>query len=187
MKTGYHRFELALRLSTLQGQQETIGQIEQLWNKNLPNIPFEYSFIKSRFEELHRSDIVMSKLSSISIVCLLTILIASLGLFSIVTYVLVNRTKEIGIRKLLGASEKSIVVLLSKDFFQLIVLACMIAIPVANYFISEWLESFAYRIELVWWLFALPSGFLLLAALLLIGGQPLKAARQNPIDSLQSE
>lgn len=185
MKLGYHRFEMAVRLSTLQTQQETIRQIEVLWKRNLPTIPFEYSFIKSRFEELHRSDIVMSKLSSVF--CFLTILIAALGLFSMVTNTIVSRTKEIGIRKLLGASERNIVVFLSRDYIKLILVACIIATPIANFFILEWLEGFAYKIEPAWWLFALPSGLLLLTALLVVGGQTLKAARQNPVDSLHSE
>nr|WKN40231.1 ABC transporter permease [Tunicatimonas sp. TK19036] len=185
MKLGYHRFEMALRLSTLQARPETIGQVELLWKNNLPNIPFEYSSIKSRFEELHKSDIATSKLSSIF--CLLTILIATLGLFSMVAYAIANRTTEIGIRKVMGASKRNIVTILSKDFIKLILIACIIAIPIANYLISEWLASFAYRIELSWWLFVLPSGLLTLTALLLVSGQTLKAAHQNPVDSLRNE
>ena len=117
----------------------------------------------------------------------LAIFIANLGLFGLASYTVVQRTKEIGIRKVLGASVMGILVLLSKEYIKLILIAFVIAIPVANYFFSEWLKNFAYRTEVNWWMFALPGILVLLIALLSVGGQTIKAARKNPVDSLRNE
>src|SRR5688572_17076521 len=107
MKLGYHRFEMAINLSSRDSKTDILNQIESVGKKNLPTIPFEYYFIKDRFDRLHKPDVNASKV--FSIFCFVTLILSALGLFSIVTYTIVNRTKEIGIRKLLGASEKSIV------------------------------------------------------------------------------
>src|SRR5690606_18781688 len=116
-----------------------------------------------------------------------SVLISCFGLFGIAAFTAVQRTKEIGIRKVLGASVSSILVLLSKDFVTLILIAFILAIPVANYFMSEWLQNFAYRIEISWWMFAISGLLVWLIALLSVSGQTLKAARQNPVDSLRNE
>ncbi len=116
-----------------------------------------------------------------------SMLISCFGLFGITAFTALQRTKEIGIRKILGASVASILVLLSKDFVKLIVIAFVLAVPVANYFMAEWLQSFAYRTEPHWWLFALPGVVVLLITLLSVSGQSWKAARRNPVDSLRNE
>lgn len=148
MKIGYHRFEMALRLSPQYARQEVINQVASIWKKNLPLIPFEYASIKNRFDNLHKPDKTISKV--FSAFCLLTVIMSALGLFGIVTYTIANRTKEIGIRKVLGASIMSILVLLSKEYIKLILVSIAIAIPVANYFSSEWLNNFAFRTEVSW-------------------------------------
>jgi putative ABC transport system permease protein len=108
-------------------------------------------------------------------------------LFGLATYSVTQRTKEIGIRKVLGASVASILLLLSKDYFRLILIAFLVAIPVANYFITEWLNNFTYRISIQWWLFALPGVMVLLIALFSVSAQTWKAAQRNPVDSLRYE
>ena len=118
---------------------------------------------------------------------LLTILIACLGLFGLVTYIAEARTKEIGIRKVLGASVVSITKLLSKDFLVLVLIALVIASPIAYYAMHSWLQDFAYRIEISWWVFVLAGVLAVLVALLTVGFQAVKAAVMNPIKSLKTE
>ena len=117
----------------------------------------------------------------------LAIIIACLGLFGLTAYSVAQRSKEISIRKILGASLQSILLLLSKDYLKLVLLAFVVAIPIANYFMREWLQGFAYHIPMYWWMYLLPGVAVLLVALLAVSGQTLKAARQNPSDSLRSE
>ena len=117
----------------------------------------------------------------------LAIFIACLGLFGLVTFMAIQRTKEIGIRKTLGASVQNIVSLLSGEFMVLILLAVIIASPVAWYFMNKWLEEFAYRVSIVWWVFLLAAIITVLIALVTIGFQAIKAAIANPVKSLRTE
>lgn len=117
----------------------------------------------------------------------LTILVACLGLFGLTTFTAEQRTKEIGIRKVLGATVTSIVTLLSKDFLKLVVIAFVIASPIAWFTMSKWLEDFAYRINISWWIFALAMLLIVLITFVTVGFRAVKAAIINPVESLRSE
>jgi putative ABC transport system permease protein len=185
MKVGYHRFEMALRLSPSYSKTETIALIESVWKNNLPKIPFEYYFIKDRFDRLHKSDVTASNL--FSILCLVTVILSALGLFSIVTYTVNNRTKEIGIRKLLGASRGSIVLLLASQFIKLVIISFALALPIASTLSNKWLDDFGYKTEVSWWIYTTTGFILLLVTILTLAYQSLKAASTNPIDNLKYE
>jgi putative ABC transport system permease protein len=118
---------------------------------------------------------------------ILAILISALGLFGLATYAAEQRTKEIGVRKVLGASTTSIVNLLSKDFLKLVCLAILIASPIAWWSMNQWLQDFAYRIKIEWWIFLLSGLFAITIALLTVSFQSIKAALTNPVKSLRSE
>ena len=152
---------------------------------NLPLIPFEYSFIKDRFERLHKSDIVSSKI--FTAFCLVTVFISALGLFSIVTYTITNRTKEIGIRKTLGASEKSIVLLLSGEFLMVILISYILALPFSWLLTNRWISDFAYRTEISGWVYSITGFILIVITSLTLGYQSTKAACTNPINQLSDE
>ena len=166
----------------LQRQLETI---EAIYKEHFPNDAFDYFFLDQFFNQQYQAEIKFSRL--FTFFSILSIVVACLGLFGLSSYTTLQRIKEIGIRKVLGASEKNIISLLSKDYIKLVLIASLIAIPIANYFTSEWLRSFAHQTELSWWLFTVPAIVLLLVTLLSVGGQTLRAARQNPVDSLRDE
>jgi len=185
MTLGYHRFEMALRLSSQYSAQETINRVSDIWKKNLPAIPFEYTFIEDRFEGLHQSDIVASKI--FSLFCFATLIVSAFGLFSVVTYTITNRTKEIGIRKSLGASEKSIVLLLSGEFLKVVMISYVLALPLAWLLTDNWISDFAYRINVSWWMYALTGLILFTITASTLGYQTIKAASANPIKQLRYE
>ena len=163
----------------------TLKNLEKIWQQFIPDIPFEYSFLDEDFERFYRKEEKMAAtFTSFSIIA---IGLSFLGIIGLTTFVALQRTKEIGIRKVLGASVSNILLLLSKDYIKLILIAFIIAIPVANYFITEWLQEFAYRIEVQWWMFAVPGLLVLLIALFSVMGQTWKAARANPVESLRDE
>lgn len=185
MRLGYHRFEMALRLSSIYPPQRTIAQIGEIWAKTLPAVPFEYSYIKDRFDRLHNSDRAASKL--FSMFCLLTILLSGLGLFCIVTYDSAARMKEIGIRKLLGASEWNIAFLVSKHFLKLVLVAYVLALPSGWMLTRNWISDFAYKTEVSWWIFALAGFALFLITVLTLGYQSIRISRVDPVDNLRRE
>lgn len=165
--------------------QDVIADIRQAWFEAFPNSVFDYYFLDEKFDAQYRSDVQFGQV--FGLFSGLAIFIACLGLLGLASFTAKQRTKEIGIRKVLGASVKNILLLLSKDYMKLILIAFFIAIPVANYIISEWLQNFAYRIEISWWLFAIPGVMILLIAAFSVSSQTLKAARKNPVDSLRFE
>ena len=163
---------------------ETIAYVEASAKKYSP-YPFEYQFLEDYFNQLYQSETKLGEIFGFFTV--VSILIASLGLFGLAAFASDQRAKEIGIRKVLGASTKSIVMLLSKNFLSLIILAFIISIPIAWYGMDKWLQDFAYRIELEWWMFV-GAGFLaLFIANLAISYQSIKAGLANPVTSLRSE
>jgi putative ABC transport system permease protein len=177
--TLYVRFEDKIDL------QEKIANIKYIFGKFPTQKPFEYYFLDDEFNktfsnELRLSDMLMWFTS-------LAIFIACLGLFGLVAFTAETRTKEIGIRKVLGASVVSITALLSKDFLKLVLIAIVIASPIAYYFMQKWLQDFAYRIEISWWIFAVAGAISLLIALLTVSYQAIKAALMNPVKSLRTE
>jgi len=185
LKLGYHRFEMAVRLSSTYQKAETIGQIEAMWKKHLPAIPFEYYFIKDRYDNLHKSDVAASIV--FSFFCLETVILSALGLFSMVTYTIVNRTKEIGIRKLLGASERSIVLLLTNQFAKLVMASYILGLPIAWMLSNKWLADFAYKIEISWWVYFSTGLVLIVVTVLTVGYQTIRASLANPVDNLRYE
>lgn len=162
-----------------------IASIERTWKSVAPNQPFSYRFMDDSFDRIYRSE---SRISSIfSIFSALSIFIACLGLFSLAAFATERRTKEIGIRKVLGATTTHLVALLSKDFLKLVVISLLIAIPLAWYFMHYWLADFAYRVEIKWTVFVMAGVLAILIAFLTVSYQSIKAAMGNPIESLRSE
>jgi putative ABC transport system permease protein len=158
--------------------------VEKTFKRHSP-FPFEYTFLDDRFDELYKSE---TKLGEIfGFFTILSILIASLGIFGMAAFSTGQRTQEIGIRKVLGASVRSILLLLSRDFIMLVFVAFFIALPFAWYAVYQWLQDFAYRIDIEWWVFVLPGLLVFAIAYLAIGYESIKAAIVNPVDSLRSE
>ena len=166
---------------------QTMASLEQTWNKILPNYAFEYTFLDEDFAGLYKADTLVGTL--LGYFALLTIFIACLGLFGLASFTAEQRTKEIGVRKTLGASVPGIVLLLSKEFTRLVVVAFVVAAPVALWAMSQWLGGFAYRMELVqsWWIVAAAGLSALLIAWLTVGYQSVKAALTNPVEALRYE
>ena len=163
----------------------TLDKLEQTWKTIATDIPFIYHFTDEDVVRQYEAE--QSWASVITYTSLLVVFIACLGLFGMVSLLTQQRTKEIGIRKVLGASVVNLLVLLSRDYLRLLVIALLIAIPIANYFMQEWLNSFAYRVSIHWWIYALVGIGVLAIALFTISGQTLKAATRNPVDSLRYE
>ncbi len=163
---------------------ETLAFIEQSFKKHTA-FPFEYQFLDSHFDQLYKSDLKLGEM--FGLFTLLSILIASLGLFGLAAFVAGQQTKEIGIRKVLGASVGSIVRMLSGDFLKMVLIGFCFAAPIAWYGMNRWLQGFAYRIELQWWVFLLAGLVTMVVAILSVSSQSLRAAWANPIDSLQNE
>ncbi len=162
-----------------------VSSIETQWKSMAPGMPFSYQFLDESFESMYRAEQRVGKVAlSFSI---LAIIIAALGLFGLTTYMVEQRTKELGIRKVLGASISGIVALLSRDFIRLVLLAILIASPIAWWVMNRWLEDFAYRIEIQWWMFAVAGLAAVVIALLTVSWQAVRAAVANPVDSLRDE
>jgi putative ABC transport system permease protein len=163
----------------------TLAHIEATWKKFLPETPFEYSFLDERFADLYRSE--QQQQHIFTIFACIAIFIACLGLFGLSAFSIAQRVKEIGIRKVLGASAGSIVHLISREFLLLVLIASIIAFPVAWYAMDNWLQDFAYRINIAWWVFILSGILALIIAFATISVLAMKAALSNPVRSLRSE
>jgi len=150
-----------------------------------PAMPFRYEFLDDAFSKMYDAEQRAGKVVlSFSI---LAILIASLGLFGLASYMAEQRTKEIGVRKVLGATVNNIVRMMSKDFMKLVLIAAVLGIPLAAWGMYVWLQDFAYRINLAWWIFAAASLLAIAIAMITISFQAIKAALNNPVKSLRSE
>lgn len=178
-------FNMVVRTNEVQSIQKNLQEIEAIVKKFNPAYPFSYSFVDQKFAEKFKKQEQTASLSFIF--SFLAILISCLGLFGLASYIAETRTKEIGVRKVLGASVLGISSMLSKDFVKLVLLAIVIAIPVAWYVMNNWLADFAYRIDLKWWVFALAGGLAIVIALLTVSTQAIKAAMANPVESLRDE
>ncbi len=170
---------------SLKIQPSDLPKVKSLWQRLFPDKVFDYTFLDEAYAAQYRKDTVTMYL--FSYFTLLAIFISCLGLYGLVAMMTARRTKEIGIRKVLGASVTTIVTLLSKDFVRLVFVAVLIAWPVAWWTMKQWLEGFAYRIELQWWMFALAGLAALGIALLTVSSQAIRAAAANPVESLRSE
>lgn len=164
--------------------QETLAYIESSI-RNVSPYPFEYEFLEDSYNKLYSSEVKLGEV--FGIFTLVSIIIASLGLFGLAAFIAGQRTKEIGIRKVLGASVQSIVMLVSRDFVWLVSIAFVISIPIGWYAMNDWLQSFAYRVGMEWWIFAAAGGLSFLIANISVGYQSLRAASADPVESLRSE
>ena len=175
---------VAMRINT-KNIPALISQVQNKWNSMAPGQPFNYTFLDADFNKIYDAEQRTGKLF-ISF-ALFAIFIACLGLFGLVTYAAEQRVKEIGIRKLLGASVTEIVTMISKDFVKLVLIALVIAFPVAWWMMNKWLQSFAYRINISWWVFVLAGLLIIAIALITVSFQAIKAAIANPAKSLKTE
>jgi len=164
---------------------ETLAFMERTWKQFVPEIPFSFSFVAENLNQLYREEMRVGQL--VGTFALLAILVACLGLFGLAAFTAEQRTKEIGVRKVLGASVKSIIFLLSKEFAKLVLIANVIAWPVAYFAVGDWLQNFEYRVDLSWWVFVLAGVTALLIALGTVGYQAVRAAVSNPIEALRYE
>jgi len=164
---------------------EALASIRAALDRLVPNQLFLYSFLDDDFNQLYRGEDKLSRI--FRYFTGIAILVAGLGLFGLAAFTTEQRTKEIGIRKVLGASAAGIVALLSKEFVKLVLLANLIAWPIAYFVMNDWLQDFAYRIQIGWWVFALAGGLALVIALLTVSAQAIKAALANPVEALRYE
>ncbi len=162
-----------------------VAKVESTWKKMAPGMPFSYRFLDEAFDQMYRTEQRTGKLAMAF--AILAILIACMGLFGLATYAAEQRIKEIGIRKVLGASVNNIVEMLSRDFLILVLVSSIIAFPLAWWAMHSWLQDFAYRIAIPWWVFLLAGVIALLIALATISFQAIRAAVSNPVKALRSE
>jgi ABC-type antimicrobial peptide transport system permease subunit len=164
---------------------ETLERIGEFYRKFNHGLPFEFTFLSEDYKALYASEQNVAELSKYF--AGVAIMLSCLGLFGLAIFMAEQRTKEIGIRKVLGSSTLGIVVLLCKDFIRLVLIAILIASPLAWWMAGTWLEDFAYRISIEWWMFAITALTAIAIALLTVGAQALKAAISNPVKALRSE
>jgi putative ABC transport system permease protein len=165
--------------------KEALASLEKVYKEINPNYPFGFQFVDHEYDKLYRNEQVITKLSNAF--AILAILISCLGLLGLVMFSAEQRTKEFGIRKVLGATVSNIVSLLSQDFVILVGISFCIAAPLAGYFMHEWLQTFAFKITLSWWIFAIAGASALFIALLTICVQAVRSAVANPVKSLRAE
>ena len=178
----FSRITLKVDVSKL---PQTTAWLNKIWKKNFPSALLDYSFSENVFEEQYREE---AKFSTIFLYfSILSLVIACLGLYGLISYTTTQKTKEIGIRKVLGASVNGIAAMLSGGFLKLVVIACVIAMPATWYIMDKWLEDFAYRTNISWWMFTVAGLLVLLVALITVSFEAIKAALANPVKSLRTE
>jgi putative ABC transport system permease protein len=162
-----------------------LSDIGAVWKKTVSGIPFEYSFLDEEIQQQYTEEATLRKISNSF--TLLAILISCLGLFGLAMFTAQQRVKEIGVRKVLGASVGGIVSMLSKDFVKLVFVSILVASPIAWWAMHKWLEDFVYKIDISWWVFVVAGAVALLIALITVSFQAIKAAVANPVKSLRTE
>lgn len=182
LKRSYQLINIEIQT---QNATQTLATIEKLWQKAYPDFIYEFQFLDDKIENFYKQEYQLSQLYKIF--AGIAIFISCLGLYGFVSFMAVQRTKEVGIRKVLGASAISIIYLFSKEFIVLITLAFLIAAPLAWYFMQQWLQNFAYRTTIEAEVFLVTIAFSVIIALITVGYQSLKAAWANPVDSLKTE
>ena len=182
---GYAATIMAVRFKPNVNLSEALEKTGDVMKKENPGFPFEYKFADKDFDAMFSSETLIGKLAGVF--AMLAIFISCLGLFGLAAHTAERRTKEIGIRKVLGASVTGLMGLLAKEFLQLVTVSCVIAFPVAWWFMNNWLQDYAYRTTISWWMFALAGIGALLIALITVSFQAIKAAITNPVKSLRSE
>ncbi len=176
---------LLVKLNPHTDMLQALDQLKAIYNQQKPASPFDSYFLDDAYNQLYVKEDRLARL--FNAFTGLTLLVASLGLLGLMMFNVEARTKEIGVRKVLGASVTNIVGLLSKDFMRLVLIAILIASPLAWYAMTKWLEDFAYKVDIEWWMFALAGGLAIVIALLTVSFQSIKAALMNPVKSLRSE
>jgi putative ABC transport system permease protein len=176
--------EISIKLNTPE-LNKTLSALEQKWSEVVPGFPFTYTFFDDSFDALHQAEQRSTRI--VGWFTLIAIFVSCMGLFGLASFVAEQRTKEIGIRKVLGASVSGIVMKFAGEFLKLVVLSILIASPLAYYLMNKWLQDFKYRIEIEWWVFASAAGLAVLIAFLTVLYQALKASLVNPVKSLKSE
>ena len=169
----------------MKNQSVALAQMQKIWQSVFPDNVFEYRFLDEQIADFYQKEDLLNKLIKSSTI--IAIFISCLGLLGLISLLTLQRTKEIGIRKVLGASVTHIAALLSADFLKLIIIAIIIASPVAWFIMSKYLQDFAYRIDIQWWVFALAAIIAILIAFVTVSFQSIKAAMANPINSLRNE
>ena len=159
--------------------------IEKIWNTTYPEFVFEYKFLDEKIESFYKQE---SQLSSLyKVFAILAIFLSCLGLYGLASFMAVQRIKEVGIRKVLGASVSHVIYLFSKEFIILIAIAFVIASPIAWYFMNNWLQDYVYRINISWWIYVAGAFIAMIIALMTVSFQAIKAAIANPVKSLRAE
>lgn len=166
-------------------EQEAIRAAEKLWAEFIPSRPLEYHFLNETYDRLYNSEQRIATL--FNAFALVAIFVSCLGLFGLAAFAAEQRTKEIGIRKVLGASVASITLLLSNDFLKLVGIAFIVACPLSYYFMNKWLQDFAYHINIEWWFYAIIGVLIIAVAVATVGYQSIRAALTNPVKSLKAE
>jgi ABC-type antimicrobial peptide transport system permease subunit len=164
---------------------EALAKIAAVFKKYSPGNPFDYKFVEDEYAKKYSSEVRIGNLASFF--AILAIFISCLGLFGLASFVAEQRTKEIGVRKVLGATVFNLWKLLSKEFVGLVIISCFIAIPIAWYYLNQWLQNYSYRMEISWWIFAAAITGALLITLLTVSFQSIRAALANPVSALRSE
>jgi len=183
-RLGYNKWTVAFKVATTD-VRSLVKNIEGKWKSMAPGFPFTYEFLDDAFDNMYREEQRVGKIA-ISF-AVLAILIACLGLFGLATYMAEQRTKEIGVRKVLGASVQNITTMLSKEFVVLVIIAAVIAFPLAWWAMHKWLEDFAFRVNISWWIFVLAASIAFAIALITVSVQAVRAAIANPVKSLRTE
>jgi ABC-type antimicrobial peptide transport system permease subunit len=176
---------LYVKITPQSNPENALAKIAAVMIKDNPAYPFEYKFVDDQFNQMFLSEMLISKLSRVF--AALAILISCMGLFGLAAYTAERRTKEIGVRKVLGASVSGIAALLSKDFLKLVMVSCIVAFPIAWLMMNDWLQNYQYRVTISWWIFLVAAVIAILIALLTVSFQAIKAAIANPVKSLRTE
>ncbi|MBX2876545.1 MAG: ABC transporter permease [Saprospiraceae bacterium] len=183
-QNGFYE-SVCIKVKANSNMPQTLASIQAAWQKAFPQQYYDYEFLDDKLASHYESESQL--LSFFQLFAGIAILISCLGLWGLATHAAVQRTKEIGIRKVLGASVSGIVTMMSKDFLKLIGLAVLLSVPLAWYFTDQWLQSFTYRIDMQWWVFAVASLLVLLLAFLTVSMESMKSALANPLDCIREE
>jgi putative ABC transport system permease protein len=177
-------FKIAVKVKA-ENLSQTIDFLKEKWNKFAPTHPFDHKFMDENFATMYKSEDKLSTL--LWVFTIMAIVVGCMGLFGLAAFSAQQRTKEIGIRKVLGASVLGIVTMLSKHFLKPVFIASIIAFPIAWWAMNKWLQDFPYRVNISWWVFAIAAASTLFIALITVSFQTIKAAISNPVKSLRTE
>ena len=180
-----NRFSYLIANLNTEDYASLLANVEKTWKQVLPGAPFNYSFLDQDFQKNYAKDQLTSNI--VLNFTVITILIACLGLFGLAAFSAEQRTREIGIRKVLGASVTNVAALLSKDFIRLVLIAIVIASPLAWYAMNRWLQNFAYKVEVSWWMFVVTGLLAVFIALATVSFQAIRSALANPVKSLRPD